>query len=182
MPYSCSLWRGTTSRPMVIIVSRPLDRALGNLPVYTGASFSENFYGLKRRRKPLIETERAKAAVGGVPEEQQLGPKELRRSLLFLVNYYDFLTLFGRNLRVSGWHSIPACESQRLLRRIGGRYRSGSDGGHHRPTENTGPNGSGICMSVLTIWFFLVVDKLVVRDWQIPARVQEGISLAQCRP
>jgi len=48
---------------------------------------------MKRRRKPLIETERARAAVGGVPEEEQLGPKELRRSLLFLVNHYGFLTL-----------------------------------------------------------------------------------------
>jgi len=147
----CFLWRGTTSKPMVIIVSKPPVRPLGNLPFCTGASFAENFYGLKRRRKPLIETERAKAAVGGVPEEEQLGPKELRRSLLFLVCYYDFLTLSGRNLRVSGWHSLPACEGQRLLRRIGGRYRSGSDGGHRRRTENTGPNGSGICLSVLVI-------------------------------
>ena len=100
---------------MVIVVSEPPDRPLGNLPIYTGASFSENFYGLKRRRKPLIETERAKAAVGGIPEEEQLGPKELRRSLLFLVNYYDFLTLSGRNLCVSGWHSLLAREGQRLL-------------------------------------------------------------------
>ena len=127
MPYSWSSWRGTTSELMVINVSESPDRPFGNPQLCTGASFSENFYGLKRRRKPLIETERAKAAVGGVSEEEQLGPKELRRSLLFLVNYYDFLTLFGRNLCVSGWHSLPACEGQRLLRRIGGRYRSGSD-------------------------------------------------------
>ena len=100
---------------MVIVVSEPPDRPLGNLPICTGASFSENFYGLKRRRKPLIETERAKAAVGGVPEEEQLGSKELRRSLLFLVNYYELLTLSGRNLCVLGWHSLLACEGKRLL-------------------------------------------------------------------
>jgi len=95
MPRLCSLWRGTTSKPMVITVSELADRPLGNLPIRTGASFSENFYGLKRRRKPLIETERAKAAVGGISSEEKLGPKELRRSLLFLVRYYDFLTLPG---------------------------------------------------------------------------------------
>jgi len=50
-----------------------------------GASFAENFYGLKRRRRPLIETERARAAVGGIPAEEKLGAREIRRSLLFLV-------------------------------------------------------------------------------------------------
>ncbi|KAG6897214.1 hypothetical protein C0992_003412 [Termitomyces sp. T32_za158] len=49
------------------------------------ASFSENFYGLKRRRRPYIETTRAKAAVGGVPPGEALGSRELLRSLLFLV-------------------------------------------------------------------------------------------------
>ncbi|KAG5716083.1 Ankyrin repeat protein nuc-2 [Termitomyces sp. T112] len=49
------------------------------------ASFSENFYGLKRRRRPYIETSRAKAAVGGVPPGEALGSREIWRSLLFLV-------------------------------------------------------------------------------------------------
>ncbi|KAJ7122752.1 cyclin-dependent protein kinase inhibitor [Mycena epipterygia] len=49
------------------------------------ASFSENFYGLKRRRMPFIETERAKAAVGGIPPGEKLRAKEIWRSLLFLV-------------------------------------------------------------------------------------------------
>lgn len=53
---------------------------------YSGASFSENFYGLKRRRRPWIETERAKAAVGGVPAEEKLRGQEINRSLLFLVS------------------------------------------------------------------------------------------------
>ncbi|KAE9405969.1 hypothetical protein BT96DRAFT_1059307 [Gymnopus androsaceus JB14] len=50
-----------------------------------GASFSENFYGLKRRRKPYIEPERARAATGGIPEAEKLGNKEIQRSLLLLV-------------------------------------------------------------------------------------------------
>ncbi|KAJ3922734.1 cyclin-dependent protein kinase inhibitor [Lentinula edodes] len=50
-----------------------------------GASFSENFYGLKRRRRPYIEPERAKVATGGVPEAEKLRSREIRRSLLFLV-------------------------------------------------------------------------------------------------
>lgn len=152
----CCLWRGTISKHMVIIVSKLSDRRLGNPHVCAGASFAENFYGLKRRRKPLIETERANAAVGGVPQEEQLGPKELRRSLLFLVNHYDFLTSSGRSLCVSGWHSLPACESQRFLRRTGWRYRSGRDGGHCRHTEDTGPDGSGICFSAIPICFSFI--------------------------
>ncbi|KAJ3842518.1 cyclin-dependent protein kinase inhibitor [Lentinula raphanica] len=50
-----------------------------------GASFSENFYGLKRRRRPYIEPERAKAATGGILEAEKLGSREIRRSLIFLV-------------------------------------------------------------------------------------------------
>ncbi|KAJ7283486.1 Pex12 amino terminal region-domain-containing protein [Mycena rebaudengoi] len=49
------------------------------------ASFSENFYGLKRRRRPFIETERAQAAVGGIPPGERLRPQEIWRSLIFLV-------------------------------------------------------------------------------------------------
>ena len=123
---------------MVIITLELLDRTPGNLLGCTGASFAENFYGLKRRRKPLIETERARAAVGGVPEEERLGPKELRRSLLFLVNYYEFLTFLGRSLRVSGWDSILAREGQGLLRRTGWRHRYRGDRRSHRRTEDTG--------------------------------------------
>ncbi|KAG8996813.1 ubiquitin-protein ligase peroxin 12 [Tulasnella sp. JGI-2019a] len=50
------------------------------------ASFAENFYGLKRRRKPLFETERANAAVGShASGQEKLRNRELRLSLLFLV-------------------------------------------------------------------------------------------------
>jgi hypothetical protein len=49
------------------------------------ASFAENFYGLKRRRRPYIETERARAAVGGVPVEEKLRDREVWRSLIVLV-------------------------------------------------------------------------------------------------
>jgi len=50
-----------------------------------GASFAENFYGLKRRRRPYIEPERAKAAAGGLSDAEKLGRREIGRSLLFLV-------------------------------------------------------------------------------------------------
>ncbi|KAF9482027.1 hypothetical protein BDN70DRAFT_802327 [Pholiota conissans] len=49
------------------------------------SSFSENFYGLKRRRRPYIETDRASAAVGGIPAGEALRRHEIWRSLLFLV-------------------------------------------------------------------------------------------------
>ncbi|KAJ8522978.1 hypothetical protein ONZ45_g506 [Pleurotus djamor] len=49
------------------------------------ASFSENFYGLKRRRRPYIEMERTRAAVGGIPAGEKLGSREIWRSLVLLV-------------------------------------------------------------------------------------------------
>lgn len=52
------------------------------------ASFAENFYGLKRRRRPFIETERARAAVGGVPVEEKLRDREVWRSLVVLVRRF----------------------------------------------------------------------------------------------
>ena len=52
-----------------------------------GGSFTENFYGLKRRRRPFFETDRANAAVGGVPPEEKLREREILRSLLLLVQF-----------------------------------------------------------------------------------------------
>ncbi|KIM67789.1 hypothetical protein SCLCIDRAFT_1070521 [Scleroderma citrinum Foug A] len=49
------------------------------------ASFAEKFYGLKRRRKAWIPTERSNAAVGGVPPGEKLRDREIWRSLFFLV-------------------------------------------------------------------------------------------------
>jgi hypothetical protein len=53
------------------------------------SSFAENFYGLKRRRRPFVETERARAAVGGVPVEEKLRDREVWRSLIVLVRNFD---------------------------------------------------------------------------------------------
>lgn len=50
-----------------------------------GASFAENFYGLKRRRTPTVETVRVNAALNDISPHEKLQPKEIRRSLLFLV-------------------------------------------------------------------------------------------------
>lgn len=52
---------------------------------FVGASFSEHFYGLKRRRKPVIETERANIAVGGIPQQEKLRRVDIAKSLLLLV-------------------------------------------------------------------------------------------------
>lgn len=52
---------------------------------FLDASFSENFYGLKRRRRPYIEADRANAAVGGIPQRELLRNKDIWRSLVFLV-------------------------------------------------------------------------------------------------
>ncbi|CDO68720.1 hypothetical protein BN946_scf184652.g47 [Trametes cinnabarina] len=50
-----------------------------------GASFAENFYGLKRRRVPLFKIDRARTAAGGVFPEEKLRDREIWRSLVFLV-------------------------------------------------------------------------------------------------
>ncbi|KAG1715968.1 hypothetical protein ID866_1192 [Astraeus odoratus] len=49
------------------------------------ASFAEKFYGLKRRRRAWIPTERSTAAVGGIPAGEKLRNREIWRSLFFLV-------------------------------------------------------------------------------------------------
>lgn len=77
-------------------------------PVYAGASFAENFYGLKRRRVPLFKTDRARSAVNGVFPEEKLRNKEIWRSLLFLVSLCSFsrhALLKGRNYG-SDWPSL----------------------------------------------------------------------------
>ena len=61
--------------PISLLSSRDLD-----------ASFSENFYGLKRRRRPFIETERTKAAVGHALSGEKLRSSEIWKSLTFLVS------------------------------------------------------------------------------------------------
>jgi len=68
----------------------------GSKAHFVDASFAENFYGLKRRRRPFIEMERAKAAVGGVPQGEALTKSEIWRSLGFLV-CRDFLCLCSKS-------------------------------------------------------------------------------------
>lgn len=50
-----------------------------------GGSFAENFYGMKRRRRPGVSSERAQAAADLFSDHQKLRKRELRWSLLFLV-------------------------------------------------------------------------------------------------
>ena len=54
---------------------------------YADASFTENFYGLMRRRRPAVSTKRVESAVShaALQASQQLRPWEVRVSLLFLV-------------------------------------------------------------------------------------------------
>ncbi|KAG8682271.1 ubiquitin-protein ligase peroxin 12 [Ceratobasidium sp. 395] len=54
------------------------------LKVY-GASFAENFYGMKRRRTPTVETVRVNAALDEISPHEKLQTKDIHRSLLFLV-------------------------------------------------------------------------------------------------
>ncbi|PWZ02708.1 hypothetical protein BCV70DRAFT_196957 [Testicularia cyperi] len=54
-----------------------------------GSSFSENFYGLKRRKRPALHTSRAKASSEAtsvsIASAERLTKREIRLSLLFLV-------------------------------------------------------------------------------------------------
>lgn len=60
--------------------------ASSNAQTAVGASFAEHFYGLQRRRRPLVETERANIAVGRATEPVKLRDLDVGRSLLFLVS------------------------------------------------------------------------------------------------
>lgn len=51
-----------------------------------GASFAENFYGLKRRKVIGSGSDRTKAAIELTGRSEKLGPKEIRASLVFLVS------------------------------------------------------------------------------------------------
>lgn len=83
MRWSCSSWSATIC---VLKVGRAIVSPRCKLQCHiSGASFAENFYGLKRRRRPIFETERTRAAVGGVPAEEKLRSREIWGSLLFLV-------------------------------------------------------------------------------------------------
>ncbi|KAG9104104.1 ubiquitin-protein ligase peroxin 12 [Ceratobasidium sp. 370] len=50
-----------------------------------GASFAENFYGMKRRRTPAVETVRVNAVLDDISPHEKLQPKDINRSLFFLV-------------------------------------------------------------------------------------------------
>lgn len=50
-----------------------------------GASFAENFYGMKRRRTPAVETVRVNAALDDISPHEKLRSKDINRSLFFLI-------------------------------------------------------------------------------------------------
>lgn len=80
------------------------------------ASFAENFYGLKRRRRPIYVTERATAAVGGIPVQERLGRREVIRSLIFLVRLASLKLSRGLLILICiGRATIPAFKGPRLL-------------------------------------------------------------------
>lgn len=86
MHFSCYLWKTII---FVRKVSMVWDTSMHVLCIsddLIGASFAENFYGLKRRKRPLFETQRARAAVGGIFPEEKLRNREIWWSLLFLVS------------------------------------------------------------------------------------------------
>lgn len=90
------------------------------------ASFSENFYGLKRRRRPYIDTQ----VVKGAPSSKGLRNQDIRASLLFLIfipylrakahDYYDQLGGgIGSHLDDSlGPHQIHALADNNLRARL----------------------------------------------------------------
>jgi len=96
------------------------------------ASFAENFYGLKRRRRPYIETERAQAAVGGLPVEEKLRDREVWRSLIVLVglpylrakaqDYYEDLG-GGADILDDGARQVQALTEQTLRGRLRRLYK-----------------------------------------------------------
>lgn len=72
---------------MESVTLQPALRAVRLMLKYllTGGSFAENFYGMKRRRRPGVSSERAQAAADLFSDHQKLRKRELRWSLFFLV-------------------------------------------------------------------------------------------------
>ncbi|KAF8320737.1 hypothetical protein DL93DRAFT_2124363 [Clavulina sp. PMI_390] len=95
------------------------------------ASFSEHFYGLKRRRKPVIETERANLAVGGVPEQEKLRREDMAKSLFFLVGVpylrakaQDYYESLGGGVDSDVIEETPAARRLRVSQQtLGNRLR-----------------------------------------------------------
>ena len=142
--FSCSSWRDTISAYKVRIYTVTLTSRPGLDAEEPGASFAENFYGLKRRRTPLFKIDRARSAVRGVFAEEKLRNREIWRSLLFLVSSSIYppthtpqrflatmLTLMlCRAAPFVGWSAVHSCEGSGLLRRTGWWVTDGFDRRH----------------------------------------------------
>jgi peroxin-12 len=76
-----------SARPLNALLIEHSQPALltGTTFSFKGSSFAENFYGLKRRRRPGVASEGAPAAVDMFTNHQRLGKREIRLSLFFLV-------------------------------------------------------------------------------------------------
>ncbi|KAF8529169.1 cyclin-dependent protein kinase inhibitor [Hysterangium stoloniferum] len=96
------------------------------------ASFAEAFYGLKRRRKPWIETERSTSAVGSSVDEGRLRSKDIWKSLVFLIgipylkakaqDYYEQLGGGVDSDLIGG--PLPSDRPQTLSKRLGRLFKT----------------------------------------------------------
>ncbi|KAK0548080.1 ubiquitin-protein ligase peroxin 12 [Tilletia horrida] len=113
-----------------------------------GSSFAENFYGLRRRRRPAITTDRAKAAGAarsgsssrldgsrqGVALQEKLGRREIYLSLLFLVGLpylsgkaTDYWERIGGGLDASGGDAALFGDEDGEAANTGSRLRFADD-------------------------------------------------------
>lgn len=68
------------------LLPQPLISLNVSLKLIAGSSFAENFYGLRRRRRPGVSTDRARAASSrSTASYEQLRSREIIGSLIFLV-------------------------------------------------------------------------------------------------
>lgn len=157
---SCSSSSATIcARKVCIRRSAPPDTANGDGP--PGASFAENFYGLKRRRRPIFETDRAKAAVGGVLPGEKLRGREVWRSLAVLV----------------GLPYLRA-KAQDYYEALGGGVdpsviEGGTDGSERRTADDS------VRHLVSPLFREGVLTSSIDRGCQVAATVQDGVSVGE---
>lgn len=105
-----------------------------------GASFAENFYGLKRRRTTGgAGGEKTKAALELTGRSERMGKREIRLSLVFLVRGSSLLSLsLSCGKRLMLWRGertdpppLPPNQSRRFIRSIGRRGRFGFIPGYY---------------------------------------------------
>jgi len=123
--------------------------------------------------------ERAKAAVGGVPQGEALRRSEIWRSLGFLVCatiWYVFAAKFMRG-SLSGWNTLLACKGSRLLWRARGKHQFWHPWWGNGCQTAKGFDRRGAWLKAHDK--YLPLTALVELQGKVPSNIQSCLSLGE---